>query len=73
MHTEFDSEEEQEVKSILEGFTNAETMDLAQSVNGRNIQLNSTELQTHQLAKAFEEEIKTFFSELIPCLFLLSV
>jgi len=36
LHTEFDSEEEQEVKSILEVCTNAETMDLAQSVSGRN-------------------------------------
>jgi len=48
-------------------------MDLAQSVNGRNIQLNGTVLQTHQLAKAFDEEIKTIFSELIPYLFLPSI
>jgi hypothetical protein len=55
LHTEFDNEKEQEVKHILEVYANAEIGDLAQSISGSNIQLNSTQLQTHQLAKAFDE------------------
>jgi hypothetical protein len=69
LHTESDSGKEQEVKHILKVYANAEIGELAQSISDRNIQLNSIQLQTHQLAKAFDKKIKTIFSEFIPYLF----